>query len=121
MKKVKFSTTLNENLIKELKIKAIQENKNVNEILEELIKNYLGGNEMKNLKELLLQEGELMESYYNRPEDNYDLVFWTKYNKYIVRNVKLDDEAKINEDYLDDDDVIKEILENLELEQIEEL
>ena len=41
MKKVKFSTTLNENLIKDLKIKAIEENKNVNEILEELIKDYL--------------------------------------------------------------------------------
>ena len=32
MKKVKFNTTLNENLIKDLKIKAIEENKNVNEI-----------------------------------------------------------------------------------------
>lgn len=41
MKKVKFSTTLNENLIKDLKIKAIEDNKNVNEILEELIKDYL--------------------------------------------------------------------------------
>lgn len=41
MKKVKFTTTLNENLIKDLKIKAIEENKNVNEILEELIKGYL--------------------------------------------------------------------------------
>ena len=41
MKKVKFSTTLNENLIKDLKIKAIEENQNVNEILEELIKDYL--------------------------------------------------------------------------------
>ena len=41
MKKVKFSTTLNKNLIKDLKIKAIEENKNVNEILEELIKDYL--------------------------------------------------------------------------------
>lgn len=41
MKKVKFNTTLNENLIKDLKIKAIEENKNVNEILEELIKDYL--------------------------------------------------------------------------------
>ena len=41
MKKVKFSTTLNENLIKDLKIKSIEENKNVNEILEELIKDYL--------------------------------------------------------------------------------
>ena len=121
MKKVKFSTTLNENLIKDLKIKAIEENQNVNEILGNLIQNYLGGNDMKNLKELLLQEGELMESYYNKPADDYDLVFWTKYNKYIVRNVKLDDEAKINEDYLDNEEVIKEILENLEIEQIEEL
>ena len=121
MKKVKFNTTLTENLIKDLKIKAIEENKNVNEILEKLIQNYLGGNDVKNVKELLLQEGELMESYYNQPEDNYDLVFWTKYNKYIARNVKLSDEAKINEDYLDDDAVIKEILENLELDQIEEL
>ena len=41
MKKVKFSTTLNENLIKDLKIKAIEENQNVNAILEELIKDYL--------------------------------------------------------------------------------
>ena len=104
-----------------MKIKAIEENKNVNEILEKLIQNYLGGNDMKNLKELLLQEGELMESYYNQPEDNYDLVFWTRYNKYIVKNVDLGDEAKINENYLDNDEVIKEIIENLEIEQIEEL
>ena len=61
MKKVKFTTTLNEELIKELKIKAIQENKNVNEILEELIKKYLGGNEMKNLLNVEVKASEILE------------------------------------------------------------
>lgn len=39
--KKKFTTTIDEKLLKNLKKKAIEEGKNVNTILEELIKKYL--------------------------------------------------------------------------------
>lgn len=41
MSKVQFTTNLDKELLKKIKIKALEENKNVNEILEELIKKYL--------------------------------------------------------------------------------
>ena len=40
-KKVPFQTTLNKQLLDQLKIQAIKENCNVNDILEKLIKEYL--------------------------------------------------------------------------------
>lgn len=39
--KKKLTTTLDAELIKQIKIKALQEEKNVNDILEELISDYL--------------------------------------------------------------------------------
>lgn len=41
--RVGFKTTLDEDLISQLKIKAIQEKVNVNDILEKLIEKYLKG------------------------------------------------------------------------------
>ena len=41
MKKIKFTTTLSEDLLKEIKIQAIKENKSVSDILEILITKYL--------------------------------------------------------------------------------
>lgn len=41
--RVGFKTTIDENLIKKLKIKALQKGVNVNDILEELIDKYLKG------------------------------------------------------------------------------
>ena len=40
-KKVRFTTTINEELLKKIKVKAVKEGKNVNEIMEELFKEYL--------------------------------------------------------------------------------
>ena len=40
-KKIKFTTTIDEELLKKIKIKAIKEGKNVNEIIEELLREYL--------------------------------------------------------------------------------
>lgn len=40
-KKVKFTTTIDEELLKKIKIKSIEEGKNVNEIIEELFEEYL--------------------------------------------------------------------------------
>lgn len=46
--KVKFTTNINKELLKEVKMKAIQEGRNVNEIIEEQLEKYLeGGNNMK--------------------------------------------------------------------------
>lgn len=42
-KKVKFTTNINEELLKKIKIKAIEEEKNVNEIIEKLLQEYLKG------------------------------------------------------------------------------
>lgn len=40
-KKIKFTTTIDEELLKKIKIKSIEEGKNVNEIIEELLEEYL--------------------------------------------------------------------------------
>ncbi len=40
-KKVRFTTTIDEGLLKKIKVKAIEEGKNVNEIIEELLRKYL--------------------------------------------------------------------------------
>lgn len=40
-KKVRFTTTIDDGLLKKIKVKAIKEGKNVNEIIEELFQEYL--------------------------------------------------------------------------------
>ena len=40
-KKVRFTTTIDEELLKKIKVNAIEEGKNVNEIIEELLRKYL--------------------------------------------------------------------------------
>lgn len=40
-KKVKFTTNIDEELLKKIKIKSIEEGKNVNEIIEKLLQEYL--------------------------------------------------------------------------------
>ena len=42
-KKVKFTTNIVEELLKKIKIKAIKEGKNVYEIIEKLLQEYLKG------------------------------------------------------------------------------
>lgn len=39
--RVKFTTNIDEELLKKIKIKAIKEGRNVNEIIEELLEKYL--------------------------------------------------------------------------------
>jgi len=41
MDRIRLSTTINEKLLKELKILAVKENKRLNEVLEEAIETYL--------------------------------------------------------------------------------
>ena len=41
----KFTTTLDEEIIKKIKVQAIKENTNVSKLLEKLIENYLKENE----------------------------------------------------------------------------
>lgn len=48
--RVRFHTTIDENLKKEIQIKATLEGRNVNDILEELIKNYLHSDKENDLK-----------------------------------------------------------------------
>lgn len=42
-KKVKFTTNIDKELLKKIKVKAIEEEKNVNEIIEKLLQEYLIG------------------------------------------------------------------------------
>lgn len=42
-KKVKFTTNIDKELLKKIKVKAIEEEKNVNEIIEKLLQEYLKG------------------------------------------------------------------------------
>ena len=46
-KKVPFQTTLNKQLLDQIKIQAIKENCNVNDILEKLIKEYLNSKQVE--------------------------------------------------------------------------
>lgn len=39
--KKKYTTTIDEDILKKAKIKAIEENKNLNDIIEELLKSHL--------------------------------------------------------------------------------
>lgn len=41
MKRVKFTTNIDEELLKKIKMVAIEKNLNVNEIIEKLLKDYL--------------------------------------------------------------------------------
>jgi len=41
MKRAKFTTTIDENLLKQAKKKAIDEGKDLNEIIEELLKKWM--------------------------------------------------------------------------------
>jgi hypothetical protein len=45
MARKKFTTTLNEELIKNIKVKAIEENTDVSKLLEKMIENYLKSTE----------------------------------------------------------------------------
>ena len=47
MSKIKFTTTFDAELLKEIKIQAIKESRSVSDLLEELAKNYLGKNDNK--------------------------------------------------------------------------
>lgn len=40
-KKVRFTTTIDEELLKKIKVRAIEEGQNVNEIIEKLLQEYL--------------------------------------------------------------------------------
>ena len=40
-KRVKFTTNIDEELLKKIKVRAIEEGKNVNEIIEKLLQEYL--------------------------------------------------------------------------------
>ena len=40
-KKVRFTTTIDEGLLKKIKVRAIEEGQNVNEIIEKLLREYL--------------------------------------------------------------------------------
>ena len=42
-KKIKFTTNIDKELLKKIKVKAIEEEKNVNEIIEKLLREYLKG------------------------------------------------------------------------------
>lgn len=42
-KKIKFTTNIDKELLKKIKVKAIEEEKNVNEIIEKLLREYLIG------------------------------------------------------------------------------
>lgn len=48
--RVRFHTTIDEKLKKEIQIKATLEGRNVNDILEELIKNYLNSDKENDLE-----------------------------------------------------------------------
>lgn len=45
MKKIKFTTTIDEKLLEQIKIISVKEKRSVSSILEELIKNYLTSND----------------------------------------------------------------------------
>lgn len=51
--KVKFTTNINEKLLKEVKMKAIEEGKNVNEIIEEQLRKYL--EEVNDMKKIVVE------------------------------------------------------------------
>lgn len=52
--KAKFTTNINKNLLQKIKIKAIEENKNVNEIIEKQLEKYL--KEEKTMLKLIVKD-----------------------------------------------------------------
>ena len=57
--KVKFTTNIDEKLLKAIKMKAIEENRNVNEIIEELLEKYL--EEVNDMKKIIVECLEVLK------------------------------------------------------------
>ena len=90
MTKVKFTTNIDKKLLEEIKIKAIKEGKNVNEIIENQLKNYLEEKEMtKNNKEryyedIIEKTGGKWDSYTNLYDEDFNLIRSVKVRERVV-------------------------------------
>ena len=61
--KAKFTTNIDKKLLEKTKIKAIQEGKNVNGIIENLLEEYLKGEKEMTYKLTAYEEGNLQETW----------------------------------------------------------
>ena len=90
MEKVKFTTNINKSLLEEIKIKAIKESKNVNEIIETQLKNYLEKKEANKkdderyYEDIMEKSGGKWNSCTNLYDENFNLTRSVKVQERVV-------------------------------------
>lgn len=94
MAKVKFTTNIDGKLLKDIKVRAIEEDKNVNEIIEKLLKDYLNKEE-RNMKfyygtlEFSLEDLENIETTDNY--GNIDIGFEVNGRRFLILDIPFED------------------------------
>lgn len=90
MEKVKFTTNIDKKLLEEIKIKAIKEGKNVNEIIENQLKKYLEEKDMtinnkeRYYEDIMEKTGGKWDSYTNLYDEDFQITRSVKVKERMI-------------------------------------